>query len=89
LSETQKNEWTKVKGRFKEITFVEPIEQLLFLAAQQMHDTSKGKVIDYAKQLYQLAVDTKFVTKAFSEETAQQLYPLDSFSAFLALFIKF
>lgn len=82
LSETQKNEWTKVKGRFKEITFVEPVEQLLFLAAQQMHDTSKGKVIDYAKQLYQLAVDTKFVTKAFSEETAQQLYPLDSFSAF-------
>ena len=31
LTESQKNEWTKVKGRFKEITFVEPIEQILFL----------------------------------------------------------
>jgi hypothetical protein len=82
LSETQKNEWTKVKGRFKEITFVEPVEQLLFLAAQQMHNTSKDKEIDCEKQLYQLAVDAKFVTKAFSEETAEQLYPLDSFSAF-------
>lgn len=28
LTETQKNEWIKVKGRFKEITFVEPVEQL-------------------------------------------------------------
>lgn len=29
LSEEQANEWTKVKGRFKEVPFVEPIEQLL------------------------------------------------------------
>lgn len=31
LTEEQANEWTKVKGRFKEITFVEPVEQLLYL----------------------------------------------------------
>lgn len=82
LTETQKNEWTKVKGRFKEITFVEPIEQLLFLASQQLHDNLPQKVNDNAEQLYQLAVETKFVSNAFSSETAQQLYPLDSFSAF-------
>lgn len=83
LTETQKNEWTKVKGRFKEITFVEPIEQLLFLASQQMHDKSYQKEVnDTAKQLYQLAVETKFVSNSFSENTAQQLYPLDSFSAY-------
>ena len=35
LSEAQRNEWTKVKGRFKEITFVEPIEQILYLASSQ------------------------------------------------------
>ena len=33
LSQSQKQEWTKVKGRFREITFNEPVEQLLFLAA--------------------------------------------------------
>lgn len=82
LTETQKNEWTKVKGRFKEITFVEPIEQLLFLASQQLHDNLPQKVNGNAEQLYQLAVETKFVSNAFSSETAQQLYPLDSFSAF-------
>lgn len=31
LSKTQQQEWTKVKGRFREITFNEPVEQLLFL----------------------------------------------------------
>lgn len=82
LTETQKNEWTKVKGRFKEITFVEPIEQLLFLASQQLHGNLPQKVGGSAQQLYQLAVETKFVSNAFSSETAQQLYPLDSFSAF-------
>ncbi|MBR7034148.1 MAG: hypothetical protein IKI25_00120, partial [Bacteroidales bacterium] len=82
LTETQKNEWTKVKGRFKEITFVEPIEQLLFLASQQLHGNLPKKANNNAKHLYQLAVETKFVSNAFSNETAQQLFPLDSFSAF-------
>jgi hypothetical protein len=31
LSKIQQQEWTKVKGRFREITFNEPVEQLLFL----------------------------------------------------------
>lgn len=35
LTEAQVNEWVKVKGRFREVTFVEPVEQLLFLAARQ------------------------------------------------------
>ena len=82
LTETQKNEWTKVKGRFKEITFVEPVEQLLFLASKQLHGNLPQKGDKNVKQIYQLAVETNFVSNAFSAETAQQLYPLDSFSAF-------
>ena len=31
LESTQRQEWTKVKGRFKEITFNEPVEQLLYM----------------------------------------------------------
>src|SRR5690606_13990873 len=34
LSKIQQQEWTKVKGRFREITFNEPVEQLLFLASE-------------------------------------------------------
>ena len=36
LSETQRKEWQKVKGRFKEVVFSEPVEQLLYLAAEQL-----------------------------------------------------
>ena len=82
LTETQKNEWTKVKGRFKEITFVEPIEQLLFLASKQIHERESKSNEPNAERLYQLAENTKFVSSAFSRDTAQMLYPLDAFSAF-------
>lgn len=43
LSEQQRNEWEKVKGRFKEIVFNEPVEQLLYLAAAQIEKSSKKK----------------------------------------------
>ncbi len=38
LSQSQKQEWTKVKGRFREVTFNEPVEQLLFLASEHLTD---------------------------------------------------
>lgn len=82
LTETQKNEWAKVKGRFKEITFVEPVEQLLFLASKQFHGGGKENAGDNVDLIYKLAEETKFVSNAFSIETARTLYPLDSFSAF-------
>ena len=79
LTESQRNEWTKVKGRFKEITFVEPIEQILYLASSM--NKPKGEEA-HLKHLYQLALDTKFVSSSFAYETVQNLYPLDPFSAF-------
>lgn len=82
LTENQKNEWAKVKGRFKEITFVEPVEQLLYLASKQLYGDAHKRVGNNVDELYKLAMETKFVSNAFSIETARQLYPLDSFSAF-------
>lgn len=79
LTESQRNEWTKVKGRFKEITFVEPIEQILYLASSMIKPKGEGA---HLKHLYQLALDTKFVSSSFAYETVQNLYPLDPFSAF-------
>ena len=38
LSKTQKNEWNKVRGRLVEIAFDEPVEQLLFFAAERLKD---------------------------------------------------
>lgn len=42
LTSTQKQEWTKVKGRFREITFNEPVEQLLFLASEYVAENNLG-----------------------------------------------
>lgn len=82
LSEEQRNEWKKVKGRFKEITFVEPIEQLLHLASVQLQEGGKSPAFINAKNLHRLALETGFVAKDFDEQTATQLYPLDTFSAY-------
>lgn len=83
LTEEQKNEWKKVKGRFMEVTFVEPIEQLLHLASIQLQEKSRLAACTNAKNLYRLAVETGFVSKDFEESTALQLYPLDLFSAYV------
>lgn len=82
LTEEQVNEWTKVKGRFKEITFVEPIEQLLHLASQQIQEERNTIVPPQAKSIYDLAKETRYISEDFPEATALQLYPLDSFSAY-------
>ena len=82
LTEEQANEWTKVKGRFKEITFVEPVEQLLYLASAQLKEERKVSDAENIVPLYELAKETRYVAKDFPLETAQQLFPLDLFSAF-------
>jgi hypothetical protein len=82
LTESQKNEWTKVKGRFREITFVEPIEQLLNLASKQLPKVHNEFSSERAFDLHQLAIETKIVSSSFSEDVACQLYPLDTFSAY-------
>lgn len=82
LTEAQINEWKKVKGRFKEITFVEPIEQLLLLAAKQLQTERQTNATENVVTLYELAKQTGFVSIDFPFDTAQQLYPLDLFSAY-------
>lgn len=82
LSKEQVNEWTKVKGRFKEITFVEPIEQILQLATKQYGNTHKETYPNIAT-IHKLAINTRFISSDFPIETAQQIYPLDPFSAFV------
>jgi hypothetical protein len=81
LSEYQINEWTKVKGRYREVTFVEPVEQLLYLASLQKRE--EKVVYDNAEKLIALGRDTKFVSGIFSEEVSRALYPLDPFAAYV------
>ena len=82
LTEEQANEWTKVKGRFKEITFVEPVEQLLYLASAQLKEEGIVSDSKSIEPLYELAKETRYVSKDFPLQTAKQLFPLDLFSAY-------
>lgn len=80
LTSAQKNEWNKVKGRFQEIVFAEPVEQLLYLAAESMGDNSINDTTS-AIAIYDLACRCKFFSASFAEDTAVRLFPLDAFSA--------
>lgn len=86
LQPIQRQEWTKVKGRFKEITFNEPVEQLLFLAAEHLDEK---KSAEKKEKEVNLLVDLLLNSKAFSVnedyvgEIAKKLYPMDSISAYV------
>lgn len=83
LTEIQRNEWIKVKGRFKELVFVEPVEQLLFLAAESL--TTSKRMTDAAKEnfleVFSLAKRNKIVSESLTVRTSKLLYPLDAVAA--------
>ena len=81
LSYEQKNEWIKVKGRFKELVFNEPVEQLLHLAASRLD--KKNKLVDSISfvKLYNAAIETKFTSPSITYNIACKLFPLDLFAA--------
>lgn len=84
LSNTHKQEWTKVKGRFREITFNEPVEQLLYLASEHIAENFESK---QTKSIIEKCLRLSIGTKAFNfnndflDEIASKLYPLDIMAA--------
>ena len=84
LSVPQRQEWSKVKGRFREITFNEPIEQLLRLAATHLNATRRDAHEEEAVlQTVLIANDTRAfdLKPAYAEEVATGLFPLDLLAA--------
>lgn len=86
LESSQRQEWTKVKGRFKEITFNEPVEQLLFLASEHIEEkqstSKKEKTVNELVEL--LTVSRAFNTNEdYVKGIAKKLYPLDAISAYV------
>lgn len=84
LSKIQQQEWRKVKGRFREITFNEPVEQLLYLASEHIAENFENttSIPDIEKSL-KLTTQTKAFNfnKDFLRSIALKLYPLDVLSA--------
>lgn len=83
LSDTERNEWRKVKGRFKDLTFNEPIEQLLLLAANNIdtklvQSTLSDEIVKLQEQFHIVNSDVDFI-----RGVSQKLWPLDILSAHL------
>jgi len=84
LNGAQRQEWAKVKGRFREITFNEPVEQLLLLAGERLsQDVSLKPDKKKVQQATELFLHSKaFPFKAeFASSLALKLYPLELLSA--------
>ncbi len=84
LNSSQKQEWTKVKGRFREITFNEPVEQLLFLASEQLKSASleKSKESEIKSSLTIAKKSRAFnINIDYASEISSKLFPLDLIAA--------
>lgn len=84
LSNSQKQEWTKVKGRFREITFNEPIEQLLFLAAEHLkQNNSDRKTEPEIKTALSIAKKSRAfnINADYAAAVSAKLFPLDLIAA--------
>jgi hypothetical protein len=83
-STSQQQEWEKVKGRYRDIVFNEPVEQLLFFASKELKLFEPSK--DQIKKLDEL-LDLVNSSKLVSFNTilitviVEELYPLDWLSA--------
>ena len=83
LNQEQKNEWAKVKGRFKEVIFAEPVEQLLYLTSEQLASKAdiSESMVAIQREILKYAVENKYVGNNLKEKTVFGLTPLDALSA--------
>ncbi|MGB0862531.1 MAG: hypothetical protein ACPGXZ_06405, partial [Saprospiraceae bacterium] len=84
LAESQRKEWEKVKGRLKELTFNEPVEQLLALAANRIDEKYKeSEKPTFPKELLQTIESNSIfpLRNELSAEFVQKLYPFEPLSA--------
>lgn len=86
LKANDRNEWEKVRGRLLDVSFNEPIEQLLFLAAERQQEMG-FKIKDENKfdKLKNLLQKSNLInnTGILDGDLARKLYPLDYLSAYV------
>jgi len=83
LAYEDREEWTKVKGRFKEITFNEPVEQLLALAADYVERLDLPRATADIEPLVDAIRNSKSYphVEMLTYDFARKLRPFDLLSA--------
>lgn len=85
LSKSQRNEWSKIKGRFYEIPFNENIEHLLLLASERINEKKYNLTV--SKKDLHILTDSIINLKAYFLDSIREnnnflkLLPLDTLSA--------
>jgi hypothetical protein len=84
LDISERQEWEKIKGRFIELLFNEPVEQLLFFASKKLERFELPKKNEDSFNLVNKAIKSSNLI-SFNEvsttELAKSLYPLDWLSS--------
>ena len=82
LKEKEINEWKKVMGRFRELTFNEPIDQLLYLAASYL--SQQEGIKEETDGDSQLIKDFNLfnIHSDYLEKTEKSLFPLSAVSGY-------
>lgn len=84
LNSQERNEWKKVSGRFVDLTFNEPVEQLLFLAGERIKQWGfQTKKTPEIKTINEALFSAKILTNGanYNLNFAESLFPLDLASA--------
>lgn len=84
LDISEKQEWEKIKGRFVELLFNEPVEQLLYFASKRLEHFELTKKYEDSFNLLNKAIKNSNLinfNEASTTELAKSLYPLDWLSA--------
>ncbi len=84
LNEQDKLEWEKIKGRFTDLLFNEPVEQLLFFASNKLQEFSiEESSIENYTLLLDLIKNSNLISynNLITDALSESLYPLDWISA--------
>lgn len=86
LSTVQRQEWSKVQGRFEDISFVESTAQMLHLMRkvlrQSAQEGQKKRIKEWARKAWRFIEGTPIANKqVFDEKTIASLYPVHPFTA--------
>ncbi|OCA80577.1 hypothetical protein BBH99_00295 [Chryseobacterium contaminans] len=84
LDSMERQEWEKIKGRFVELLFNEPVEQLLFFASKKLEEFELPKKYQNSFNLLNKLIKTSNLLRFSDFDTsglAKSLYPLDCLSS--------
>jgi len=89
LNKKEIQEWRKIKGRFKDLTFNEPVEQLLFLASSYLSEKNSNVDVKSNKSNIIDEFNLFNIQNEYLDKVEHKLFPLDAISGYtLALALQ-